>query len=148
MKNDKSLQKLPPNNSEGGDMGKLAYSRLIENFQVVPAPRMTRQGRFSKRAQQYLKNKKDLAWQLKQGLSLAKPFDFPVIISLQVCLPRDSGQDFDNILKTVLDALRFAGIISDDTIKHVPGGDIRAMVRKGEAWVKIELRKLKNWSAT
>ncbi len=56
----------------------------------------------------------------------------PVIVVVRVMGKVNAQRDLDNLLKPIGDTLKHAGVIADDSIRHVSGWDVR-LVRGSKA---------------
>ena len=93
------------------------FQASVAGIDIVPKQRLTRPGRFTKRAQRYLKSKEDLAWMFKTALNTPKPqktYEGLVSLSAVICLTHNRVVDLDNLIGTVADALQDSGVIKND----------------------------------
>ena len=102
-------------------MNKLLFSTTIYDFIVLPAPH-NKQIR-TKRVNKYYECRDELAkafseawgrWAKKQG-AVATPITKPCRMKAIVCRKTRRQADFDNLGKTVSDALTVAQVVKDDS---------------------------------
>lgn len=81
-----------------------------------PKPRMTYQGKFSDRVQNYLKYQEALAWLLKINYSgkFNPSKNIRLSASFHCKKRRGRNPDLSNLVKGLEDALQHSGIIKDD----------------------------------
>lgn len=97
----------------GIEADEIIYRAVLEDFAVVPYTRMTGPGRFSKRAQRYLKNREAMAWKFKQFMS-QPPILGNVILEFHLNRSTKRLADLDNFFKSIGDALQHARVIHND----------------------------------
>lgn len=95
----------------------------------VPAARMTQKSKFvDKQAKRYRAWKKALAWEIK-AKSRGRQMTTPCAVEIFIMTKRENF-DGDNVEKGILDSLKYAGVIPNDTVKYVK--DMRWAVRPRE----------------
>lgn len=110
--------------------------------QVIPKVRMTRQGRFSPRAQRYLKSQEALAWEFKR-YHKEIPIDYAVVLSFTVAYPDNRLRDIDNICKSIMDSLQYKGVVleNDCLIRGFWRCELLCIPNKTKAWLGVRLDK-------
>ena len=121
---------------------KLLFGCHLKDYKVSPKVRMTRQGRFSDRAQTYLAFQSDFGSKLYEAFG-KEPIIEPCIINFVVRLKHSRVLDVDNIYKAIGDALQYGngnkGVIEDDCL--IRGADkLRVYQGQDENSVYVELR--------
>lgn len=119
----------------------ILFDAYIEGFALIPYQRMTGPGRFTKRAQRYLKNRESLAWCFRQEANkqyLYEAITTPCILSFNVHRSTRRRCDLDNLCKAISDALQSARIIENDNL--IVGIDGARLFYDGKDRVVVSLR--------
>ncbi len=131
-------------------MSKRRSLEFIVPGRPVPKVRMTRQGRYTDRAQKclgYQSRVRELAWvaALQQGWQMP---DGPVTISIRFSIGKGPYPDIDNLAKSVLDGLQpdprqqsnRSGVIADDNAQHIDGLDLTVQTGVPEDQQQVAIR--------
>jgi Holliday junction resolvase RusA-like endonuclease len=120
---------------------KLLFSTTVYDFVVLPQPgdKRTR----TKRVNAYYECRDKLADLLKKNKNSSpkwkklKPISHPCKMKAIVARKSRRSADYDNLAKTVADALKVAGILEDD--KHIFHGDIVKRIGHHRDYVVVSL---------
>lgn len=114
---------------------KILFQARVEDFEVMPSPRIHHSTRWTKRAKAYMAMKGVLAEEFKKtwnGVTITEP----VSMTFFIHLPHRRQSDIDNLAKGVMDALQLAEIIKNDSqiikiegeVYRKPHGDKKVVV--------------------
>src|SRR5574337_1759923 len=115
------------------------FKAVIDNFTLIPKVRTTQASKFLPRAKRQLDNQSQLAWELKRFWNGNSAIDYPVEIIFSVHLPHRRRVDIDNLLKSIMDALQYAGIIENDSI--IKGICRSRIFHDGASRVEVSLKR-------
>ena len=109
------------------------WSCVVEGIHVTPYVRMTQKSKHcDPRALRYRRCQQELAGAFR-GLGLGSVGRYPCRVRIRYSLDdqRKRAGDCDNVAKTVLDSLVWAGVLSDDSMRQVLGVSIEVEVEVG-----------------
>jgi crossover junction endodeoxyribonuclease RusA len=105
---------------------------------IIPYVRMTQRGKWvDKRAQEYLANKEELAWQFRRQCPEMLPEQTPLLMIAIIETPKLHKGDLDNIFKALADSAQGIVFSNDCWIDSISIQRKRAKEYKAQVWIEV-----------